>query len=528
MQVAVVESNVTEINDTQSETSGEVGELIRFAGCARFFRSAEGRFHAQVAIGGRQEVLGLRSATFRDWLVGLYVNERHKLPSQRSVGRVLQALEGKARFDADTPGVFVRIGSDPRDGGACGYLDLADSGGHVVKNCAEGWRVVDRSSVHFKRPHGLLPLPLPSRDGSIELLRPFVNLNEADFRLLIGWMAAAIRPAGPYPILIVHGEQGSAKSTLVRVVRQLIDPQAAALLAEPRSTRDLMVTAVNGWLLAYDNVSVLPNWLSDSLCRLASGGGFAARALFSNDERNVIHAQRPIILNGIDEFVNKGDLADRGVFLQLPPIAPGARREEAEFWEAFREAQPRILGGLLDAVVGGLRELPLVRLAELPRMADFARFGEAIGRAMGWPAGTFLSAYVENRRDAAISTLDDSVFGTFLLERVSYWRSGDALTASPAEWLRRFNEYKDHKATKSARWPKTPSALGNEMRRLAPTLRDRGVAVAFGKNRNSRLITITRENGFDSSGATRQHLRAPRVNAANPTVPNIPAPHVNS
>ena len=322
MRVAAVGSNVTEINDNQTEQVGEVGELFRIAGFARYFRSGEGRFHARVAISGRQEVLGLRSATFRDWLVGEYVREHRKVPSQRSVVRVLQVLEGKVRFEADTPGVFVRVGGEPQNEGATGYLDLGDSRGQAVKICASGWSIVDGSSVNFKRPQGFLPLPLPSRDGSIELLRAFVNLNEVDFRLLIGWMAAAIRPAGPYPILIVHGEQGSAKSTLVRVVRQLIDPQAAGLLAEPRSTRDLMVTAVNGWLLAYDNVSVLPSWLSDSLCRLASGGGFAARALFSNDERNVIHAQRPIILNGIDEFVNKGDLADRGVFLQLPAIAP--------------------------------------------------------------------------------------------------------------------------------------------------------------------------------------------------------------
>ena len=157
--------------------------------------------------------------------------------------------------------------------------------------CASGWSVVDRPSVHFNRPQGQLPLPMPGRDGSIDLLRPFVNLTDSGFVLLIGWMAAALRPAGPYPVLVIHGEQGSAKSTLVKVIRQLIDPQTSPLLAEPRSTRDLMVTAVNGWLLAYDNVSTLGSWLSDSLCRLASGGGFAARALFSNDERNVIHAR---------------------------------------------------------------------------------------------------------------------------------------------------------------------------------------------------------------------------------------------
>ena len=148
-----------------------------------------------------------------------------------------------------------------------------------------------------------------------------------------------------------------------------------------------MVTAVNGWLLAYDNIGVIRPWLSDGLCRLATGGGFAGRALFSNDERVVLHAQRPVILNGIEEFVQRGDLSDRTVFLNLPPIAPGQRCREDEFWPAFYLDRPRILGGLLDAVAGGLRELPSVKLAELPRMADFAAFAEAVGRAVGWNAG---------------------------------------------------------------------------------------------------------------------------------------------
>jgi hypothetical protein len=492
----------TENNDERLEQSDEVGELLRVAGGARYFRSAEGRFHARVLSGEREDVLELRSSPFREWLIGEYLNEHRELPSQRSLARVLQALEAVARFEPDASAVFVRVGSDPHDPESAGYLDLADSSGRAVRLSAAGWSVVERSGVHFRRPHGMLPLPVPNGDGSIDLLRPFVNLRDSDFRLLIGWMAAALRPAGPYPVLFIHGEQGSAKSTLARVIRKLIDPRAAALLAEPRGTRDLLVTAVNGWLLAYDNVSALPGWLSDSLCRLATGGGVATRALFTNDEQNVMHAQRPVIMNGITEFATKGDLADRGVFLHQPPIAPDRRREEAELWEAFQEVRPKILGGLLDAMVGALRELPSVRLAELPRMADFARFGEALGRGLGWPAGTFLGSYLENRRDASIATLDDSVFGSFLLDRLKFWQHCEKRTDSPGEWLRIFNEYSQLKATKSARWPKTASMLGNELRRLAPTLREHGVVVTFGKSRNSRLITIAREAGFDYSGAT--------------------------
>ena len=185
------------------------------------------------------------------------------------------------RFDGGTPVVHVRVGRDGDGGEPDFYLDLGGSSGQAVKISAREWLVVDRPPVHFERPGGLLPLPIPTRDGSIERLRRYVNLSEADFRLLIGWMAAALLPDGPYPLLAVHGEQGSAKSTLAKVVRLLIDPQASPVLAEPYSTRDLMVTAANGWLMVYDNISAIPTWLSDGLCRLATGGGFAGRgALF--------------------------------------------------------------------------------------------------------------------------------------------------------------------------------------------------------------------------------------------------------
>jgi hypothetical protein len=190
---------------------------------------------------------------------------------------------------------------------------------------------------------------------------------------------------------------GSAKSTLAKVLRLLIDPQACPLLALPKSTRDLVATVVNGWLLAYDNISTIPIWLSDSLCQLVFGLGFASRTLFTNDERNVVHARRPVILDGIEDFVTRGDLRDRSVFLHLPRIAPSVRLAESEFWQAFRGDYPRILGGVLDGIVAGLSKLPSVRLAESPRMADYARWGEAFARGVGWGDGTFLTSYSDNR-----------------------------------------------------------------------------------------------------------------------------------
>ena len=242
----------------------------------------------------------------------------------------------------------------------------------------------------FAAPGDFCGCPLPARDGSIDLLRSYVNLTEPDFRLMIAWLTAALRPVGPYPILVLNGEQSSGKSTLARILRLLIDPHTCPVLALPSSTENLMATALNGWLLAYENISTIPDWLSDCICQLAFGGGFAGRTLFTNDERSDIYAQRPVILVGIDDFVLRGDLRDRSVFLHLPAIPETRRRTERTFWPAFRADYPRILGGVLDAIVGGLRELPSVDLKELPRMADYAEWGEATSRGLGWGADTFI------------------------------------------------------------------------------------------------------------------------------------------
>jgi hypothetical protein len=352
----------------------------------------------------------------------------------------------------------------------------------------------------------LLPLPIPSTDGSIDLLRPYVNLRDSDFQLLVAWITAALRPVGPYPILVLHGEQGSAKSTLTRILRLLIDPHDCPLLAEPRSVRDLIVTAVNGWLLAYDNVSTISKGISDALCRLASGGGLATRRHFSNSDVNLIYAQRPIILNGIDEFVLRGDLIDRSIFLFLRTILPARRRTEAEFWKSFRADHPRILGGVLGALAGGLRELPSVILPELPRMADFARWGEAVGRDLGQPAGSFAANYGSNCRQATVPVLVDSPLATALFQlgpELNLW-SGMTPTALFADLTEHVEErtadsvrhlgsaaIRKHLANLRAHWPKTPQLFAMELRRIAPQLRLHGVSIEFERTRDRRTVELS-------------------------------------
>jgi hypothetical protein len=300
--------------------------------------------------------------------------------------------EAYAHFDGKEMPVHVRVASL----GGYIFLDLCDPTWRAVEISASGWEVVANPPVRFKRPSGMKPLPVPVPGGDIEALRPFLNIaTDNDFILLVAWLLAALRHCGPYPVLVLAGEHGTAKSTLASLVRALIDPNTAPLRALPREDRDLFIAATNAHALVFDNVSGLPTWISDTLCRLATGGGFATRQLYTDGDEQLFDSTRPIILNGIEDIVARPDLADRSIFLTLEPIPDEARRTAKDLWKAFNAEAPRILGALLDGVSCGIERLPETVLDSIPRMADFAVWATACEAAL-WPDGTFMSAYSSN------------------------------------------------------------------------------------------------------------------------------------
>jgi len=475
--------------DNALERERPVKALLRLTETALFLRSTGGRFYARVQVRGRPEIYALGSPAFRAWLIDQYFRTCNDVASDWSIRRALAKLEATARFEGGTLSIFNRVGHEGDDYGvgSASYLDLADPIGRAIRISSEGWSIVEDPPVHFRRRHGHLPLPMPIRGGSIELLRPYVNVSDDDFRLLVAWLAAALRPVDGYPILVLSAEHGAAKTSTANVLRMLIDPRVGKLPGQPRNTRALMNAAADRWLLAYDNITAIPDWLSDGLCMLATGGTFEGHASAGSDEESMIHAQRPLILTGIEEFVARPDLGDRCLFQNLPPITKSTRRTNIEFWASFQKDYPRILGALLDAVAGGLRELPSVRLTELPRMADFALFAEAVGRALGWPADSVLSDYNDNRRDAALTYLEDSPLTDILLElaphKLDWIRTASDLLAELTAWAGK-------RVTALPGWPKTPRSLSVALRRIAPQMRMLGVSIMFLRTPEKRFIEI--------------------------------------
>jgi hypothetical protein len=294
-------------------------------------------------------------------------------------------------------------------------------------------------------------------------------------------------------VLVLHGEQGAAKSTTARVLRALVDPNAAALRANPKDPHDLMIAAVNGWVVNLDNLSHLPAWLSDAICRLSTGGGFAIRELYSDSDEVLFDAQRPVILNGIEELATRGDLLDRSVILYLEEIPKAERKREAVFWQEFEAALPKLLGVLLNAVSTALAKVGTIELDELPRMADFAVWGAAAAPALGWNAEAFLEAYTGNREAANELTLEASPIKPFISHKADMGFNGSA-----QQLLEDLNIIANEQIKRQKTWPKNGRSLSNALRRIAPNLRAIGIDVEFRRapgGTRQRTITICRTKG---------------------------------
>lgn len=464
-----------------------------------------GECYATVTTNKGCETLGIARWGFRSWLLLQYRRKYDRVPGEQALREATAMITSIAEHDREAHPVSHRVGE--HDGAV--WLDLRDDEHHVVRVDALGWQVMTDSPVRFLRCKGTHALPTPESGGSIDLLRKYVNVtNEDDWALYLAWLMSTFLVGGPYPCLIVNGEQGSAKTTLTRTTLALTDPGLGKLRAAPAGERDLMIRAANTHVVAYDNISTIQPWFSNALCRLATGGGFGTRMLYANDEELVLDLKRPVILNGIEEFATASDLLDRSIMLQLRAIPESQRREERLIEAEFEHDRPLILGVLLDAVSTALRRRDQVVLGESPRMADFARWATAAEPALGLEDGSVVRAMMQRREDADQITLESDIVGPYLvklLKSTPNWtgtatqllealsRQGYGLTAGQTDPTRR-----------SRYWPQSARALGAHLDRLRPVLRRLGYDFTrelVADRTRTRLIVFT-HRGDNAATAT--------------------------
>lgn len=460
-------------NPKEKVKRASVDVLAKLSEEADYFQESDGTTYARVVVNEKRVTLAVKSSQFKRWLTARFREETKRVPNDAALRDAIHAIDSTA---ADTPKqrIFLRVGS----GSERIFVDLCDEQNRIVEIDRNGWRIIDSNAlpegVDFRRADGMLALPAPEKGGSLTQLRSFLNVapegdspsvNDGQFVLFVMWIAHAFRSGVAYPVLAIDGEQGTGKSMTLENARSLIDPAMVALRPWPRDERDLYVSTRSNHVLAFDNVSTMPAALSDAFCRVATGGGFGTRKLYTDMEEVTFKATRPQAINGINNIVWRNDLVDRTIFLTLHPL-DGARKSESDMRAEFRKLKPQIFGVLCSMIAHGLKNIPQMPRDEMPRMTEFDLFGRAC-ETFAWKAGTFRNAYEENRRTFKDRVLAADPVARALLQFMPF----DTWTGSATELYKNLQAVHYRDEDTSGDWPDTPNHLSRRLRVIAPDMR---------------------------------------------------------
>lgn len=419
---------------------------------------------------------------------------RHgRVPSRSAVTNALDAIEGRALGDLELPE------RDPqprvaRAGESKIVVDLIDGSGRaavITPRSVELVAAPASTRVCFARTSAMGELPLPDLDVDPHdvpgLLSALLNMTDDAIRMTVGWLVAALIPDIAHPVLVLRGEQGTAKSTAARILTRIIDPGPAPLRQPPKDVDAWTTSASASWVVCLDNVSRMSAEVSDALCRAVTGDGLVKRRLYSDNDSFVITMRRAIIMTTIEAGAARGDLAERSLVVPLLPIGE-MRVSERDIEAGFQEAHPQLLGGLMRLCSLVLGELPRTRLAHAPRMADFAQVLAALDTVLGWD-GAALGSYLAMLESSHLDVIEGNPVAQHLLaylEDAGEWSgsAGDLLAALEA----RFGD-----TSRPSDWPKNARGLTSQLTRLNPALRGVGWEWSqAGRTKHARMCTIRR------------------------------------
>lgn len=510
----VVERGLIEGKD---ERESQANKLVRL-----FLEQKPNLFHDERKVpyarltNSPYQTLRLRTTDFRAMLSGLLWGAEKKAPGSEALNSALNVLHHMALIGSTIP-LYNRLAWHE---GAI-WLDLADDAWRAVRLTREGWTIEAQPPILFRRHAQQLPLTEPVHGGDPWKLLKLLNVPKEDHLLVMANVGTLFIPDIPHVVLVLHGPQGSAKTTFLVLLKDTLDPSAVGVAALPRDERELVQVLDHNYLAYFDNVSSLPDWASDALCRATTGAGFSKRQLYTDDEDVIYRIQRPVGINGINIAAQRPDLLDRSLLLGLEQIPESRRRTITDVRAEFSQEQPLILGGFLDAVVKALR-MPVPKLDRIFRMADFTSWGYRLAEALGRSGEEFLGAYEENIRLQAEEAVRADVVAEVLLEYLEACKDNKwEGTATTLLNLLKAEAEELHVSTRQKAWPKASYALTRRLRLLKDSLARIGYVIGFTRETHEGTRTIylekvrkVSETAYKASAASANPPKARRLREA--------------
>jgi hypothetical protein len=473
--------------------------------------------HALVNINDHYEVLPIEDAKFRKYLSISYYDKLNEIPNTEAVRNVIQHLAAKSTFKGDTITLHLRTAwSNNNEIRDSIYYAMSDNKNRCVKITSDGWTILERQTdILFKRYNHQIPqiepVSVDNLDDKEDVLEQFITLlnikNYNDRLLLKCYIVSLFIPDIPHVILILLGEQGGAKSTLQELIKMLVDPSITKTFTFPKDTNEFIQQLSHNYLVYYDNVSAIQDWISDLLCRAVTGSSFSKRALYTNDDDIYYSFMRKLGLNGIDLAKINADLSDRSINIKPDRIDKLDRVKLDKIWNQFNAIKPRLLGYIFNILSKVLEYKKTHGEITFPnglnRMADWEEYTEIISRCMGNPEGEFQRIYQENLSRQVDDAVASSQLCTVVIELIENEEN------KPNEWQERtptdlYDKLSDiarytlklNNLTNKKYWPQSPGSLSYNLNRVKTILREKGIEVTTGvKNKDGvRVIKLIKLN----------------------------------
>jgi hypothetical protein len=444
-----------------------------------FFKDQYDAAHARIHNLDHHENVRVESGKFKRHLVRLYHESENKVAGADQVSNAVQVLQAKAEYNGDTYQLSVRVAS--YNGGF--YYDLTNPKWQCIKITQQGWELIGKTPIPLFTRFNQTPQVQPSRDYEPDIFDRFMDLtnvrNEDDRKLLKVYIVTVLIPDIPHVILQTCGEKGGAKSMLETLIKELVDPAKPKLLSVHKDRMEFIQQVAQNHLVFYDNLKYTPNWLSDESCRAVTGSGSSKRKLYTDDDAIVYEYKRCLGYNGINLVLTEPDALDRSIIIEQSRIDKKNRIPEQVILSRFYDLRPRLLGYILDIIVRAMEIKSALRLDEFPRMADFALWGEAIGRAMGYDENEFIRIYNDNTGKQNAEAVENNVLGHVLIRFLSGLPDNDinkgfCWEGTTAELLDQLNSIaiNDKININTRGWPKAANSLSRKLKTILSNIRE--------------------------------------------------------
>lgn len=415
--------------------------------------------------------------------------------SSREIAEIQQALSDEAEASDNDFDVCLRVAAI--DGGV--ELDVGDREQTRIRLTPGSVEVIKTGSdVLFYRPSAMLPFVMPAEKGNLGSLFKYLNFEEDHAWLLIIWICFTLSTPrsnhASYPILVLIAEQGASKSTTCKlIIRSLLDPSQMGIQGFPSNRQDMVIAANHAHILIYDNLRYLSRKWSDTLCIASTGGNDPTRRLYTDSELVNHPFQVPLVLNGIHDFVEEPDLAQRCLRLELKSIPEDKRRDEKELTDEFNADFPKIFKDILDLTANILERLPTAKVTHPERMLGYVRYLAAAEEVMEMESGKLQLVYSEILNDAQRDSVLEDPLASTLYDMMT--EGGEhRWEGTPTELLSAVVHSLGTYDSKQRLLPNNPISLSKRLNALKAPLRSQGIEVTFtrGKERRITIVNLNR------------------------------------